>query len=487
MIKVNLKWGIYALLLGFVAASCSKEDSSSPETDGGFDVTKNEVIAPKREIRAAWIATAYSLDWPSTTGNADAQKKELQNLLATSQSLNFNAVIFQVRPMADAMYASNLEPWSNVLTGTQGVDPGYDPLAYAVEEAHKMGLQFHAWLNPYRIGSTSLALAANHIAVKNPSWVVTFNKVRYFNPGIPEVRAHLVAVVKDIITRYKVDAIQFDDYFYPAGAKATDPFVFDDKDAFAKYGNGLSITAWREQNVNTMVKEVYAAIKSTKPEVLFGISPSGRRENSVDLYADPFVWLENKWVDYLAPQVYWEFGHKTADFGKQAAFWNSNAKGIPIMLGVGAYKYKDPSYPAYGSVDEIGRQLDEVQKSSNIFGCFFYRMQSIKNAELSAFLKAKYESKALPPVMGTRVAPVAKAPVVSLAGSAISWKAVSGADKYAVYALDKNGDKPNSYLAKTRQIGPELTAKVESGKIYYVTAVNSENVESVHSNFVVVP
>lgn len=246
-------------------------------------------------------------------------------MLDMRKNLNINAVILQIRPTADAFYPSALEPWSYYLTGTQGKYPGYDPLKFAIEEVHKRGMEFHAWLNPYRIGWDRILLAKNHVAVKNPSWLVKFKRNQYFNPGIPEVRQHLNVVIKDLVTKYDLDAIHFDDYFYPHGSKVDDPFVFDDRDAFAKYGDGRDITTWRSDNVNTMVREVFETVKSTKKEVLFGISPAGRRENSFALYADPFTWLENKWVDYLVPQIYWEFGHPVADL----AHWRTT--GIPIV------------------------------------------------------------------------------------------------------------------------------------------------------------
>ena len=286
--------------------TCRKEiDDIDNQGTIVFDPLKDEIVTDKKEIRAAWITTVGNYDWPTTKGVESSQKSELLVHLNRCQLFNFNAVILQIRPVADAFYPSALEPWSVYLTGTQGQDPGYDPLKFAIEESHKRGMEFHAWINPYRIGSTSAVLAASHPAVKNPSWIVTYNGNRYYNPGLPEVRVHLVVVVKDIVTHYNVDAIHFDDYFYPDGSKSiTNPFGFDDKAAFDLHGNGKDVHIWRADNVNLMVSEVSQAIKIINPGVLFGISPAGRRENSLNLYADPFVWLDNKWVDYLAPQIY---------------------------------------------------------------------------------------------------------------------------------------------------------------------------------------
>ncbi|HAQ18600.1 MAG TPA: hypothetical protein DCR40_05110 [Prolixibacteraceae bacterium] len=484
-IETYLKKFILVFILGAIAWSCQDDDvvPDDDSADSTFNPAKDEIVVDKKEIRAAWIATVGNYDWPITKSDPAAQKLELTMQLSRCQTLNFNAVILQIRPVADAFYPSELEPWSVYLTGVQGQNPGYDPLKYAIDESHRMGMEFHAWLNPYRIGSTSAILASSHVAVKSPSWVVTYNGVRYFNPGLPEVRAHLMAVVNDIITRYEVDAIHFDDYFYPSGAKSTTtPFGFDDKTAFEKYGNGKDIHTWRADNVNTMVAEVSQLIKANKPGVLFGISPSGRRENSVDLYADPFVWLDNKWVDYLAPQIYWEFGHAVADFGKQAAFWNSNARGVPMVIGIAAYKFKDPAYPAYGSVSEIDRQIEEVRKSSNLHGCFYFRMRFLENTELFNFLKTKYVWKSVLPVMGKLTAPTVGAPVVSHAGLLLSWASVSGAKKYALYLLEKDKDVNNTFNAHVVQINSDQKFTGTSGKSYFVTALNDDQVESVRSN-----
>lgn len=481
---MNIKKLILIFLFGVFVWSCQDDDVIPDDSaDSTFDPAKDEIVVDRKEIRAAWIATVGNYDWPITKSNPTAQKSELTDQLSRCQTLNFNAVILQVRPVADAFYPSELEPWSVYLTGVQGQDPGYDPLKYAIDESHRLGMEFHAWLNPYRIGSTSAILASSHVAVKNPSWVVTYNGTRYFNPGLPEVRAHLIAVVKDIITRYDVDAIHFDDYFYPSGAKSTStPFGFDDRAAFEKYGNGKDVHTWRADNVNTMVSEVGAVIKANKSGVLFGISPSGRRENSVDLYADPFIWLDNKWVDYLAPQIYWEFGHTVADFGKQASFWNTNARGIPMVIGIAAYKFKDPAYPAYGSVSEIDRQIEEVRKSSNLHGCFYFRMRFLENTELFNFLKTKYAWKSVLPVMGKLTAPTVGAPVVSQSGLLLSWASVSGAKKYAVYLLEKDKNLNNTFNAHVVQINSDQKFTGTSGNSYFVTALNDDQVESARSN-----
>lgn len=484
MTKTLIKITVSLTVLVIFVVSCNKEDDWMDEP---YNPAKDKIVKSRNEIRAAWVATVSNLDWPTTKSNPDAQKSELIAILNHCQSLNFNAVILQVRPTADAFYPSALEPWSSYLTGTQGIDPGYDPLKFAVDEAHKRGMEFHAWLNPYRIGATSITLASGHVALKNPDWVVTFNNVRYFNPGIPEVIAHLKSVVKDIITRYDIDAIHFDDYFYPSGAKSTtDPFVFDDKAAWEKYGSGKDIHTWRANNVSRMVSEVSQMIHSANPGVLFGISPSGRRENSLDLYADPLEWLINKWVDYLAPQIYWEFGHATADFGQLANYWNSNAQGVPMVIGIAAYKFKDAAYPAYSTTGQIGRQIDLVRESLYLKGCFFFREKFLENTELNNFLKNQYSYKSVLPVMGASTTPDPSVPVISVNGNTIIWSATSNADKYAVYFLEKDPVKTNTFNARCIQISAETLCTAEKGKSYFVTAVNRDNAESANSNVLII-
>jgi len=469
---------LFILLLVTVVA-CQKDEDPM---DIPFDPAKDSIVLPKKEIRAAWVTTVYNLDWPTTKNNASAQMAELVNILNYCQNMNFNAVILQVRPMADSFYPSSLEPWSQFLTGTQGTDPGYDPLKFAIDESHKRGMEFHAWLNPYRIGPTTYTLASSHVAVKNPDWMVTFSDARYFNPGIPEVMDHLKNVVKDIITKYDVDAIHFDDYFYPSGAKSTsNPFGFNDKAAWEKYGGGKDIHTWRAENVSKMVNEVNQLIHTTKPGVLFGISPAGRRENSLDLYADPLMWLTNKWVDYLAPQIYWEIGHATAPFDQLASYWNSNANGIPMIIGIASYKFKDPAYPAYGSTSQFDNQINLVRQSTNLSGCFFFREKFLENPELFAFMKTKYAYKSVLPFMGTATLPTPAKPVVSLMGNSFSWTNVTNADKYGVYLLERDPVKTNNYNALCMKISSELTFTGEKGKNYFVTALNRDNSESLPS------
>ena len=232
------------------------------------------------EMRGVWISSVYNMDWPQTKNNITAQKKEYTDLLDKLKSVGMNTVIVQIRPKSDALYKSSINPWSEYLTGTQGKDPGYDPLVFLIDEAHKRGMEFHAWLNPYRIttsGTDTSKLASNNPAVLHPDWVVKHSisngEALIYNPGLPEVRQYIVDTVKEIVTNYNVDGIHFDDYFYRSG-------IDDDKE-YKMYGNGMSKDDWRRENVNTLLQEVKTCIKSIKPNVKFGVSPSGIWKNKL--------------------------------------------------------------------------------------------------------------------------------------------------------------------------------------------------------------
>ncbi len=301
---------------------------------------------PKREFRGVWVATVANIDWPSKKGlSADEQKKELVALLDTFRSLNFNAVVLQVRPMADALYESKLEPWSEFLTGTQGKSPGYDPLRFAVEEAHKRGLELHAWLNPYRawVPSATSPAADNHLTKARPDLVKEYGKHDWLNPTHPEVQRHSLAVMLDVVKRYDVDGVHMDDYFYPypeqdaAGAEI--PFPDDDTwGAYRKGGGKLPRDDWRRDAVNQFVKQLYADVKAAKPWVKVGISPFGiwRPGNPTGiegfdqygkLYADAKLWFNEGWVDYFTPQLYWPIAQEKQSYPRLLAWWaGENAK-----------------------------------------------------------------------------------------------------------------------------------------------------------------
>lgn len=309
--------------------------------------------SPKREFRGAWISIIWQDQYVNMT--SEAMKSYWIDMLNSLQECNINAIIFQVRPATDALYYSEIEPWSRYLTGVQGKAPGenFDPMAFMIEECHRRGMEFHAWLNPYRVTASSKEeLVKDHIFRKHPEWFVYYGNKIYFDPGLPQSRNYICKVVEDIVRRYDVDAIHMDDYFYPypiAGAN------FPDDESFNLYApiQGFSPhqrADWRRNNVNILIERLKQTIVLTKPWVRFGISPFGiyrnkkdtpdgsgsetrGLQNYSDLYSDVLLWTEKGWVDYLIPQVYWEVGHSAAAYETLIPWWASQKNGGHLYIG----------------------------------------------------------------------------------------------------------------------------------------------------------
>ncbi len=347
----------------------------------------------KPEFRAVWVATVDNIDWPSKGNyNSDSQKVEFIRLLEMHQRNGMNALIVQVRPATDAFYPSPYEPWSEWLTGKQGQMPSpyYDPLDFMIAETHKRGLEFHAWMNPYRavfnIGSSSIA--ETHITKIHPEWFLTYGDKKYFDPGNKEVQQYVTNVVKDVVSRYAVDAIHFDDYFYPYRIAGKE---FPDNESFQKYGNGMSKDDWRRTNVNSIILLLSNAIKNENSKCQFGISPfgvwrnqdkdpvngsktNGAQTNYDDLYADILLWLKNGWIDYVAPQLYWEFGHKVAPYQVLLDWWSEHTYGRNCYIGLGIYRAN--SNAAWKDSTQLTRQIEALRKTPNIQGMIFFSSKS---------------------------------------------------------------------------------------------------------------
>ncbi len=305
--------------------------------------------AAEPEFRGAWVATVYNLDWPSKPGlSAAAQKAQLRALLDRAAALKLNAILLQVRPASDALYDSKMEPWSQFLTGKAGVSPGYDPLEFAVAEAHARGLELHAWINPFRAAvSASAALPPNHVAKQHPEWVRRFGKQLWIDPGEPEARVYVIRVITDIARRYGVDGIHLDDYFYPYPLSSGSA-SFPDDASWQRYGakSGLSRADWRRENINDFVRSMYRAVKVARPRARVGISPFGIWRPGVpptieaqldaygQLYADSRKWLAEGWVDYLAPQLYWSIEPAKQSFPVLLDWWRAQSRGKPVWPGM---------------------------------------------------------------------------------------------------------------------------------------------------------
>lgn len=387
-----------------------------------------------REFRGVWIATVANIDWPvSSTDPWEKQKREFIGLLDYYKSLNFNSVIVQIRTAGDAFYPSNLAPWSKYLTGKQGKAPSTqeNPLTWMIKEAHGRGLEFHAWLNPYRATMTldTNELSPEHDFHKHRNWMLKYGTKWYYDPGLPEVKNHLLAVINEIVTNYDVDAIHFDDYFYPYREPKLE---FPDKASYDKYKKpGQSREDWRRQNVNELIYALNQTIKSQKPWVQFGISPFGvwrnqskdpkgsptqaGQTNYDDLYADVLLWMKNGWIDYLIPQLYWSMEHRLASHRMLADWWSNNSFGTNIYIGNGPYKIREDSDEAWKNPNELNTQVNYARTLPQIHGNALFSAKSIyvKNQDIAQLLKKEvYDNPTLPPSFQPKSEAIIEIPVV---------------------------------------------------------------------------
>ena len=347
-----------------------------------------QTTSPKREFRAAWIAHVANIDWPSSkTLTADAQRLEFTTILDHHKQAGMNAVVVQIRASCDATYPSTIEPWSEWLTGQQGRSPNYDPLAFMIAETHKRGMEFHAWFNPYRavVSTTSSNVAASHVSNLHPDWIQTYNTIRLLDPGLPEVRQYVVGVIMDVVRRYDIDAVHFDDYFYPYPQTG---FTFADDNTFAANSRGITNkNDWRRDNVDLLIKTVGDSIKSVKKYVKFGISPFGIWKNQSsdqqgsatnglqsfsDIYGDSRKWIREGLVDYIAPQLYWSMGFTAARYDVLTPWWAANASGRHVYIGQAAYRINNGGTdPAWSQPNLMPNELRLNRSTPQYWAAFF--------------------------------------------------------------------------------------------------------------------
>lgn len=422
----------------------------------------------KREVRSVWMATVWALDWPSSTSSTTAQKNEMVKYLDVLQKNNFNAVYFQVRTMSDAFYKSSYEPWSSYLTGTRGKDPGWDPLAFVVEECHKRGMECHAWVNPYRFSTGSNWSTAQDQALKSAGMLLAYTKsdgktTTILNPGLESVRKRIVDVCKEIISNYDVDGLVFDDYFYPEGIPVTSSA--GDYDLWQESGASMTFGDWRRNNVNQMVADVYNMVQQQKPYVRFGISPAGAActsaavaaKHGIDrcpvasdwqydgIFSDPVAWLEAGTIDYISPQLYWKTNHKTNPFGPMTKWWSYVAKHF------GRHHYASHSISFLNSSnttsdwEEIGKQVqfsrDYTENEAS--GAVFYSAAYVTGKKQSGFGEwlqvNKFQNKALTPAIDWKKSDLEKVQVSALnkRATVLSWAGVDNV-RYSVYAVPES-------------------------------------------------
>lgn len=477
---------------------------------GVFAQVQTGSAYPKREFRAAWI---QSVNGQFRGMPTEKLKQNLIGQLNSLQKAGINAIIFQVRPEADALYASRLEPWSRFLTGVQGKapEPYWDPMQFMIDECHKRGMEFHAWINPYRTKTTLKSeLAPNHVYNIHPEWFVTYGDQLYFDPALPESRRHICMVVSDIVSRYDVDAIHMDDYFYPYPIKGKD---FPDDASFARFGGGFSNKGdWRRSNVNVLIKKLHETIREIKPWVKFGVSPFGiyRNESSDplgsktkglqnydDLYADVLLWAREGWIDYNIPQIYWHIGHPVADYETLVKWWARNTENRPLFIGQSVMNTVQNADPKNPSINQLPRKMALQRAYQTIGGsCQWPASAVVENAGKyrDALIAEYHKYPALPHVFdfmdNEAPAKVRKMkPVWTEDGYILFWTApkykeeMNRAVQYVVYRFnDKekvNIDDPSHIVAITRDNFYKLP--YEDGKTkyrYVVTALDRLHNES---------
>ena len=439
---------------------------------------------PAREFRGAWITeVAANPDWPTKPGLTTAQQKaEMISLLDRAQQLHFNAIFFQVRPACDAFYSSAIEPWSDRITGTMGKapEPFYDPLAFAIAEAHRRGLQLHAWFNPFRAAhpDTKSPTATNHITRTHPELIRHYADQIWLDPGEPAAQARTLAVVLDVVKRYDVDGIVFDDYFYPYPQKnwSGRELDFPDDASWQKYGmkTGRSREDWRRDNVNQLVQKVSQEIKAAKPQAQFGISPFGiwRPQNPLQIkgldayakiYADARAWLANGWVDFLAPQLYWAIADRDHSFPVLFNWWRAqNPKGRHVYAAL-----NDAAAGKTLATDEIARQIQTVRTQSSVSGEIHYHLRSVAdNSALAAAVRTQYSQPALVPATPWITAmPLAQPKLTVDTGKSsahVRWENLVG-------------EAPREWLFQSRVNGIWTTQIFPGGQAdYYFNASNPE-------------
>jgi uncharacterized lipoprotein YddW (UPF0748 family) len=452
--------------------------------------------SPLYEFRGVWVATVTNIDWPSRAGlDVNSMKREVNAILDIHQQLGMNSIILQVRPAGDAIYPSALEPWSKYLMGEQGLAPrdNFDPLKYWIEESHKRGLEFHAWINPFRAALRSEEpLHITHPAAVHPHWTVNHNNRLYYNPGISEVREHIKRVVFDLVSRYDIDGLHLDDYFYPYPVTG---FVFNDSATYIQQLNfeaPLSIHDWRRENINTFIRETGETIKQIKPWVKFGISPFGVWRNQSDdprgsdsragvtcydhLYADVLKWEKEGWIDYIAPQIYWSTTDEAANYTKLVKWWNQEITNRHLYIGHGIYKINN-GQAAWNQSDEMSQQIKLARQHKNVAGSIYFSHKHFTrdNNNLNATLQNQFYSKtALTPPMPWLTGNMRPMPVqnVQYRRGVITWEADKSAPptnrtvKYVVFYKPAGGGEEQWVLTTNPFIRPEILPTDKRSRYY---------------------
>lgn len=474
----ELKGIVFATICVLLMAGCGGEKGEGPVNpptpgQGGGNKPKpstgETAVLPAKDFRAAWVPTVWNLDWPQNQTTETGQKALFTQYLNKLQELHMNAMFFQVRPRGDVFWESQYEPWSRSITGTEGQKPSYDVLQWMIDECHKHGIAFHAWINPYRIATGTNPTISSMIPQKLQK---KYQKVVIYNPAMPETRERIANIVKELLQKYDVDGIHFDDYFYPALEAGES---MNDNAEYQKYGSNFrDINTFRRAMVDSMVTKVQRTIREVKPSAVFSISPAGNLNNNLNqLFSDVPLWCRKGWVDVIIPQLYWStstyFPSRLNDFITQC---NGKNK---LMVGYGLYRFEsgDNSYP---DNSDLMRQMTMAYGKKQIIGSAFYRAKDLLDnpKNIDEVIAKKFAKLALLPYLSQLPEAKPAAPQgLKAEGNKLTWDAVAGC-YYAVY--QHNGDKKEATLLAIVQTNSyELTAK---GKFFVTAVKKADNAES---------
>ncbi|MDR0988219.1 MAG: family 10 glycosylhydrolase [Prevotellaceae bacterium] len=478
-----LKYITFFLFIGLLV-SCGK-DSNDPTPDPAPGPNPNPGPAPKPdptapvlpvgELRGVWVTTAWGIDWPMGDYNATSQQKRYTDYLDLFVKYGINAIFFQVRSMADAFYDSPYEPWSQNITGTSGKAPSYDILKFLIEEAHKRDIQFHAWINPYRIATRAVGGTFPALSSKIPAELTKdYQAIRIYNPALPEVQQRIQDIVKDLITKYPVDGVHMDDYFYPT--LQTGESMNDEVEFNTYGGNFRDVASFRRNNVDVVIKGIQQTIINTRPEVIFSVSPAGNYNGNYNtLYADCAKWMNGRWVDVMIPQLYVS---TTSTFKTYLDWFVANSYQTPLMVGYGIYKFGDPAQygSIYATTTDLLNQFAYADGKKKVIGSLLYSANSLTANKINVMttIADRYKSPVLLPYLGRTAAESFDAPSgVKLSGSTLSWNSIAKAVRYAVY-LSNGGGKEAKLVGVTTTTSLDLPGK----GTYFVTGVDKVNAQS---------
>lgn len=418
----------------------------------------HQEVAPVREMRGLWVAVVGNIDWPSSAGlSVGTLKREATTILDRAKSMGLNTIFLQVRPSADAIYQSSLEPLSYYLVGSDvaknDLSFEFDALSFWVSEAHKRGLELHAWINPFRVTPMAEFMCAqNHLSKTHPEWTITYAGKMYLDPGIPEARDYVVGIVDDIVSRYDIDGVHFDDYFYPYPVSGE---MFHDEKSYKKYNvQSLALDDWRRSNVDSVISKV-SRVVDAKPWVKFGVSPFGVWRNKSDdprgsdtragltdydvLYADIMSWVKSGWIDYIVPQVYWEAGNNAADFDKVSSWWAEACSQSDVQVYVGHAVHKVNSSKPWKNANEMPSQIKKVRDDSRLSGSVFFSYRQFNRDILGleeALRTDLYSMPSLSPVISRNADSMSvSVDDISYSGNVLSWTVSSPSDVrfYVIY------------------------------------------------------